>query len=207
MKFRLFQIILLERNFFVSLHSITKGNKTMGTIYLILFEAILLVCLFIALLLWRSQQKNKMLAEENQRLRAEVERREQERLKEETKSVPPSPKDPTAQEQLFHRLCQLMDSAEQIYTDPDLDRSRLARLLGTNEHYVSDAVSACTHGGSITDFVNGYRLRHAVHLLTTTNDSIALIAELSGFSRRSFYRLFDEAYSMSPSEYRKTVKK
>lgn len=99
-----------------------------------------------------------------------------------------------------------MDGTDQPYTDPDLDRNRLARLLGTNEHYVSDAVSACTNGGSITDFINGYRLRHAVHLLTTTNDSIALIAELSGFSRRSFYRLFDEAYRMSPSEFRRAAR-
>lgn len=111
------------------------------------------------------------------------------------------------QEQLFCRLCQLMDGPDQIYTDSELDRSRLAKLLGTNEHYVSDAVSACTSGGSIIDFLNGYRLRHAVHLLSTTKDSIGLIAELSGFSRRSFYRVFDEAYHISPSEFRKTLRK
>ena len=98
-----------------------------------------------------------------------------------------------------------MDGPEQIYTDQELDRARLAKLLGTNEHYVSDAVSACTNGGSIIDFLNGYRLRHAVRLLTTTKDPIGLIAEISGFSRRSFYRVFDEAYHISPSEYRKAV--
>ncbi len=177
----------------------------MDTIYLILFEATLLVCLFIVCLLWRAKLKNKALTEENQRLRAEVERRDGKKQAEEAKPTPPK-KEPTAQEQLFLRLCQLMETPERIYTDPDLDRSTLARLLGTNEHYVSDAVSACTHGGSITDFINGYRLRYAVLLLTTSDDSIALIAELSGFSRRSFYRVFDEAYSMSPAEYRKTIK-
>lgn len=108
---------------------------------------------------------------------------------------------------LFLRLCQLMDTPENIFTDPELNRYRLAQLLGTNEHYVSDAVSACTNGGSITDFLNGYRLRHAVRLLSSTNDSIGLIAELSGFSRRSFYRVFDEEYHTSPSEYRKAMRK
>lgn len=111
------------------------------------------------------------------------------------------------QEQLFRRLCQLMDGPDQIYTDSELDRSRLAQLLGTNEHYVSDAVSANTGGGSIIDFLNGYRLRHAVRLLTNTKDPIGLIAELSGFSRRSFYRVFDEAYHISPSEFRKNLRK
>lgn len=99
-----------------------------------------------------------------------------------------------------------MDGPDKIYTDPELNRARLAQILGTNEHYVSDAVSECTDGGSITDFINGYRLRHAVRLLATTKEPIGIIAELSGFSRRSFYRVFDEAYHISPSEFRKAVK-
>ncbi len=107
---------------------------------------------------------------------------------------------------LFRHLCQLMDGPDKIYTDPELNRARLAQILGTNEHYVSDAVSECTDGGSITDFINGYRLRHAVRLLATTKEPIGIIAELSGFSRRSFYRVFDEAYHISPSEFRKAVK-
>ena len=178
----------------------------MGAMCLILLEGAFMVCLIFAFLLWRAKQKNKVLTEENEMLRNELKQRApmHQSAHEQVNAEPE--KDLNAQELLFHRLCELMNSKEQIYTDPDLDRSRLAKLLGTNEHYVSDAVSACTNGGSIIDFVNGYRLRHAVHLLTTTNDPIVLIAELSGFSRRSFYRLFDEAYSMSPSDYRKTVK-
>ena len=48
---------------------------------------------------------------------------------------------------------------------------------------------------------------YAARLLATTSDSVALIAELCGLTRRTFYRLFDEAYSMSPSDYRKAAKK
>ena len=43
-------------------------------------------------------------------------------------------------------------------------------------------------------------------LLATTKDSVALIAELSGFSRSSFFRVFSDAYGMSPSDYRKAAK-
>ena len=100
----------------------------------------------------------------------------------------------TANQQLFCRICDLMDSSDHIYTDADLDRNRLAQLLGTNEHYVTDAISACADGKSVNGFLNEYRVRHAAHLLATTNDSVALIAELSGFSRSSFFRIFSETY-------------
>lgn len=50
-------------------------------------------------------------------------------------------------------------------------------------------------------------MRYAAHLLATTNDSVALIAEFSGFSRSSFYRIFSDAYGMSPSDYRRVAKK
>ena len=100
-----------------------------------------------------------------------------------------------------------MDSSEHIYTDADLDRTRLAQLLGTNEHYITDAISACANGRSVNGFLNDYRLRYATHLLATTKDAVALIAELSGFSRSSFFRIFSEAYGMSPSDYRKVAGK
>ena len=44
-------------------------------------------------------------------------------------------------------------------------------------------------------------------LLATTKDSVALIAELSGFSRSSFFRVFSDAYGMSPSDYRRAARK
>ncbi len=46
----------------------------------------------------------------------------------------------------------------------------------------------------------------AARLLATTKDSVALIAELSGFSRSSFFRVFSDAHGMSPSDYRKAAK-
>ena len=89
----------------------------------------------------------------------------------------------------------------------DLDRSRLAQLLGTNEHYITDAISTCTDGKSVNGFLNEYRLRYAAHLLATTTDAVGVIAEVSGFSRSSFFRVFSDAYGMSPSDYRKVAKK
>ena len=176
-------------------------------IHRIILIAVVLICLLIVYFLWRSHQYNKALLEKNRRLLAEIEQREREE-QQAIEQLKAEPEDVlTAEQQLFRRICDLMESSDHIYTDADLDRSRLAQLLGTNEHYVTDAISACTNGKSVNGFLNEYRLRYATHLLATTKDSIALIAELSGFSRSSFFRIFSDAYGMSPSDYRKAARK
>jgi AraC-like DNA-binding protein len=176
-------------------------------IHRILLVAAILICLLIIYFLWRSHQHNKALLEKNRRLLAEIEQREQEQQQsiEQLKAEPQE--NLTSEQQLFRRICDLMESPDRIYTDADLDRSRLAQLLGTNEHYVTDAISTCTNGKSVNIFLNEYRLRYATRLLATTKDSISLIAELSGFSRSSFFRIFSDAYGMSPSDYRKAARK
>ena len=150
------------------------------------------------------QTHEKELALEESEAKTQREREEQQ-VVELLKSEPEEQLTPN--QQLFRRICELMDSPERIYTDTDLDRLRLAQLLGTNEHYITDAISACANGKSVSGFLNDYRLRYASHLLTTTDNSVTLIAELSGFSRSSFFRVFSDAYGMSPSDYRKVVKK
>jgi AraC-like DNA-binding protein len=176
-------------------------------IHRIILVAVVLICLLIAYLLWRSHQYNKVLLEKNRRLLAEIEQRE----REEQQAIVQLKAEPqeklTANQQLFCRICDLMEAPDHIYTDTDLDRSRLAQLLGTNEHYVTDAISTCTDGKSVNAFLNEYRLRYAARLLATTKDSVALIAELSGFSRSSFFRVFSDAYGMSPSDYRRAARK
>ena len=181
--------------------------KSETRIHRVLLAAATLVILLIGYLFWRTRKYNKELLEKNRRLLAEIEQREQEE-QQAIVQLKAEPKEKlTANQQLFCRICDLMDNSDHIYTDADLDRNRLAQLLGTNEHYVTDAISTCTDGKSVNGFLNEYRLRYAAHLLATTNDSVALIAELSGFSRSSFFRIFSDAYGMSPSDYRKVASK
>lgn len=174
-------------------------------IHRILLIAATLIILLICFLLWRLYIHNKELTAKNRRLLEDIEQREREEKQtiEQMKALPEETL--TANQKLFRRICELMDSPDRIYTDMALDRGRLAQLLGTNEHYVTDAISACSGGKSVNSFLNEYRLRYAAHLLATTNDSVALIAELSGFARSSFFRIFSDAYGMSPSEYRKVA--
>ena len=162
-------------------------------------------------LVWQKQNDarkyNKVLLEKNRRLLVEIEQREREE-QQNIELLKAEPEDLlTAEQQLFRRICDLMDGPDHIYTDSDLDRNRLAQLLGTNDHYVTDAISACTNGKSVNGFLNEYRLRYAARLLATTTDAMVVIAELSGFSRSSFFRIFSDAYGMSPSDYRKVAGK
>ena len=91
---------------------------------------------------------------------------------------------------------------QQLYTDEDLNRDMIAEKLGTNYKYVVKAIKDCT-GETLTAFINGYRMRHATRLLRDTDDSIAIIAEISGFSHRTLTRLFQAQFGITPSEYRK----
>ena len=184
-----------------------EESELQATVFRILTIAAILICLLIAYLLWRSHIYNKVLLEKNRRLLSDIEQREQEQQQaiEHLKAEPEEQL--TTEEQLFRRICDLMESSDHIYTDSELDRNRLAQLLGTNEHYVTDAISACANGKSVNGFLNDYRLRYAAHLLATTTDAVSVVAELSGFSRSSFFRVFSEAYGMSPSEFRKVAEK
>jgi AraC-like DNA-binding protein len=174
-------------------------------VHRIILASATIIILLIAYLLWRSYKYNKVLTEKNRRLLAEIEQREQENQQaiEQLEAAPEA--ELTTGQQLYRQLCELMKQPD-IFTDPDTNPNTLARMLGTNRTYIYDAIRECADM-TPADFINSYRLRHATHLLSTTNDSIGLIAELCGLSRRTFYRLFSETYAMSPSDYRHVAKK
>ena len=174
-------------------------------IHRVIIIAAIIIILLVGYLLIRAYIYNKALEAKNRSLYQEIQQREKARA-DEHEALQAQPVETLSQnQQLYLKLCQLMDNPD-VFTDPDTNQDTLANLAGTNRTYIYDALHECA-GVTPADFINGYRLRYAAGLLSTTNDSIALIAELCGLSRRTFYRLFDEAYAMSPSEYRKVAKK
>ena len=174
-------------------------------IHRIIIIAAIIIILLVGYLLVRAYIYNKALEAKNRSLYQEIQQREKARA-DEHEALQAQPVETLSQnQQLYLKLCQLMDNPD-VFTDPDTNQDTLANLAGTNRTYIYDALHECA-GVTPADFINGYRLRYAAGLLSTTDDSIALIAELCGLSRRTFYRLFDEAYAMSPSEYRKVAKK
>ena len=183
---------------------ITSRRHSLAIHRIILFSAIVII-LLVGYLLVRAWKYNRALEAKNRSLYQEIQQREKAEA-DEREALQERPAETLSQsELLYRRLCKLMNNPD-VFTDPDTNQDTLATLAGTNRTYVYDALRECA-GVTPTDFINGYRLRHAARLLATTSDSVALIAELCGLSRRTFYRLFDEAYSMSPSDYRKAAKK
>lgn len=180
---------------------IASRRKTV-IIYRILVVAALLVCMFVAYLFWRAAWYNKIITEKNRRLLEEIEQREREQ-QQSIQQLESAPEESlTAEQQLYCRLCALM-AEQQPYTDENLNRDMLAQLLGTNAKYVVQAIRDCSHGETVGDFINRYRLEYVAHLLKTTDDPIGVIGELSGIpSRVTLSRLFRNAYGMTCREYR-----
>ncbi len=174
-------------------------------VHRIILASAFLVCLLIAYLLWRSYKYNKVLTEKNRKLYEEIEQRRQEQ-QQEMELLQAAPEEQlTTEQQLFRRLCTLMDE-KQPYTDETLNRDTLAQLAGTNGKYVEQAIRQCSKGETVSDFINRYRLEHVARLLKTTSDPIAIVGELSGIpSRATLARLFRNAYGMTPSEFRRAA--
>lgn len=183
-----------------------KDEEAKTRMQRVMLCAAAIIILLIAWMLWRSYKYNKTLTAKNRELFAEVQLREQaQQLAQQQLQTLPQEELTTAQK-LYLRLCQLMEK-EKPFTNAELSREELAQMLGTNYKYVADAIRECSDGMTVTEFLNHHRLNYAVHLLTTTDDTITMISDLSGFNNRSYFnRLFRERYKLTPSEYRKVAK-
>lgn len=127
-------------------------------------------------------------------------------------AIPPAaaPVSPAARnDSVFDRLCHLMER-EQVFRDNGLSRERLAEMLGTNRTYLSQIIADRT-GKGYYQFVNGYRIKEAVRILSGPAGADyplkALAADLGFKSMTTFYKTFQEAVGMTPSAYRDTARR
>lgn len=108
---------------------------------------------------------------------------------------------------VFDSLQRLMERDE-VYRDSNLTRERLAEMLGTNRTYLSQIIADHT-GKGYYQFVNGYRIKEAIRVLSGAAGSDyplkALAADLGFKSMTTFYKTFQEAVGMTPSAYRDTA--
>ena len=106
-----------------------------------------------------------------------------------------------ANDELMTRITDLMES-ERIYLNSELKVFDVAARLGTNISYISDCIrTGC--GCSFTNFVNGYRIRHAQELLRQHPDrKITQVCFASGFANeQTFFRIFKATTGMTPKEW------
>ena len=182
-----------------------EESRTKSTIYLIIAVGALLLFLLTGYILWRVRRDNRLLTEKNQVLYEQIQQREQAETEERERQQAQPTETLSQSQQIYRRLCELMEDPD-VYTDAECNHETLAQLLGTNRTYLYDALRECADT-TPADFINRYRIRHAALLLATTDDPVALVAELCGITNRStFARLFRDHYSMSPTEYRHAAK-
>ncbi len=97
---------------------------------------------------------------------------------------------------------ELVESRE-LYRQPDIKISDVARLLNTNRTYISTALNRDL-GVSFSEMMNRYRVEHAMRLIADSAAgknpySTIEIIEMSGFSNRSsFHRVFKEITGTTP---------
>lgn len=96
-------------------------------------------------------------------------------------------------------------ATEALLKDPELDVSKLADHIGSNQKYVSQAIAKFGAEGGYYELINHHRTLLAIRLLQGDCEQIKIstIAYECGFSCRStFYSAFRHMTGMTPIEYR-----
>ena len=97
----------------------------------------------------------------------------------------------------------------QVDTDlaSDLSLSAQASSLNVNPNYLSTVFKKET-GHTLTEYVTGKRIEHAVFLLNSTNMQIQTIAQYCGIPDICYFtKTFKKYIGKSPTEYRNEIKK
>jgi len=114
----------------------------------------------------------------------------------------PTPAAPETDTINLERDARSLLEQSRLYLETDLTLERLAKRLHVPARALSEAINQ-TQQINVSQYVNGFRLSHAAHLLETGDLKVTQVMEQSGFLTRSnFYREFERVYAVSPSKYR-----
>ena len=108
--------------------------------------------------------------------------------------------------ELFRQLEKAMRE-DKINQDKNLNKDRVAELLGTNRTYLSRIINEQAET-SFTHYVNRFRIEEAVRQLSDPSNDIplkALASELGFNSISTFYNLFQSSVGMTPAQNRSKV--
>ncbi|WP_165390343.1 AraC family transcriptional regulator [Thalassococcus sp. S3] len=107
-----------------------------------------------------------------------------------------------------NRIARKIDLAMQrdaLYRDPNLSLWDLAKHVGVTSNYLSQTLNE-TIGETFFDYVNKWRIREAVRLIQSSDETILVISYDVGFnSRSSFYKAFKRETGMTPTALKRQV--
>lgn len=114
---------------------------------------------------------------------------------------------PEKKEEIISRLeCMMLDVS--VYTDTDITKDKLARLIGTNRTYLSRIIND-HYNKTFTQLINSLRIKEAMRRLSDTTDDTPLkaISHQLGFNSMStFYSRFATETGMTPAIYREQAR-
>lgn len=95
-----------------------------------------------------------------------------------------------------------------LFKEPELSLDTLAELMNINRNVLSRAINAVVQK-NFNQFVNEYRVKEAIRIISANGRNNLLIEELYeqvGFNSRSaFFRTFKQATGLSPNEFKKSL--
>ena len=93
---------------------------------------------------------------------------------------------------------------ESLYLNPNCDRQMLTDRFGLTKERLGSLFVQYSDAKNVSAFINGLRLTHAAHLLTTQPEmDIREVAAASGFgSHQYFSTCFKQRFGLSPTDYR-----
>lgn len=109
---------------------------------------------------------------------------------------------------LYQSMEKLM-TEDKLYHDNAISLESMAGTLNTNKSYISKAIN-CYAGTSFHNYINGYRIKEAVAVLSDAKSEIPMkeLAISLGFNSLStFYRVFQKEAGCSPLAFRENVTK
>jgi len=107
------------------------------------------------------------------------------------------------QEDLIRRITELIETR---YGDPNLSLNFIAEELKMSPYHISRVYRQQTLN-NIVDRINQVRMDKAKELLIQSENSVAEIAELTGYTNSSyFHRIFKKINGVTPSEFRKAAR-
>ena len=110
--------------------------------------------------------------------------------------------------ELWGRIEELM-RGEKLYRHKDVSLTKISELLSTNRTYVSRVINRYS-GLSFYDYINQYRIKDAVGILSDADSDIPLkaLSDDLGFNSNSvFYRAFVKETGVPPSYFRENAQK
>ena len=113
--------------------------------------------------------------------------------------------DSTKDKKLFERINRTIIE-EKLFLDPEFSRQKFIRLGLINKNKVAQLLQQYANT-NLNGYINSLRLEYASKLIQTQPDiPIKAVAIDSGFnSSRTFYRLFQQKYGMTPAEYKESL--